>query len=183
MLAQLGQSEGAVGARTAGIIVGATHLRELRADDVMLPRHEVVYLSGTESTTDIVDRIRRSRHSRFPFTPTESIDQCSGLVLAKELLLQLEASDDEVLDWSGLVRSFWRYQYVNCVGPVIPIPSAVIHVVRCLFKPALWSYIAVFPKGMYVPSRIRHRLGPVYPRTGCIKYDFCWAPAVDPKLR
>jgi magnesium and cobalt exporter, CNNM family len=104
LLAQLGQSEGAVGARTAGIIVGATHLRELRADDVMLPRHEVVYLSGTESTTDIVDRIRRSRHSRFPFTPTESIDQCSGLVLAKELLLQLEASDDEVLDWSGLVR-------------------------------------------------------------------------------
>jgi CBS domain containing-hemolysin-like protein len=104
LLAQLGRSEGAVGPRTAGIIVGATQLRELRADDVMLPRHEVVFLSGQESTQANFDRIRASRHSRFPFTATESIDQVSGLVLAKDLLLQLEASDDGVIDWAGLVR-------------------------------------------------------------------------------
>jgi CBS domain containing-hemolysin-like protein len=104
LLAQLGRSEGAVGPRTAGIIVGATHLRELRADDVMLPRHEVVYLSGEQSTRDAVNRIRESRHSRFPFTPSASIDQCSGLVLAKELLLQLDASGDDTIDWAGIVR-------------------------------------------------------------------------------
>jgi magnesium and cobalt exporter, CNNM family len=104
LLAQLGRSEGAVGPRTAGIIVGATHLRELRADDVMLPRHEVVYLSGEASTRDTLNRIRESRHSRFPFTPSGSIDQCSGLVLAKELLLQLDASRDDTIDWTGLVR-------------------------------------------------------------------------------
>lgn len=104
LLAQLGRSEGAVGARTAGIIVGATQLRELCAVDVMLPRREVVYLSALESRQAAVDRLRQSRHSRFPFTPTDSVDQFTGVVLAKELLLQLDASEADEIDWSELVH-------------------------------------------------------------------------------
>jgi CBS domain containing-hemolysin-like protein len=104
LLAQLGRSEGAVGARTAGIIVGATQLRELRADDVMLPRQEVVFLSGLQSRQSVVERVRESRHSRFPFTTTDSVEQVSGIVLAKELLLQLDASESEKIDWSTLIR-------------------------------------------------------------------------------
>jgi len=104
LLAQLGQSQGAVGSRMAGIIVGATQLRELSAYDVMLPRHDVVYLSGQESTRAIVDLVRESGHSRFPFTPTDSIDQFSGVVLAKDLLLQLDAAESDVIDWTSLVR-------------------------------------------------------------------------------
>jgi CBS domain containing-hemolysin-like protein len=68
LLAQLGRSEGAVGERTAGMIVGATQLRELKADDVMLPRRQVVFLSAQDSTATVVERVRSSRHSRFPFT-------------------------------------------------------------------------------------------------------------------
>ncbi|HEY5666101.1 MAG TPA: hemolysin family protein [Gammaproteobacteria bacterium] len=104
LLAQLGRSEGAVGARTAGIIVGATQLRELCAVDVMLPRREVVYLSGLESRRTVVDRVRESRHSRFPYTPTDAVDQFSGVVLAKELLLQLDAGDSDEIDWNELVH-------------------------------------------------------------------------------
>jgi CBS domain containing-hemolysin-like protein len=104
LLAQLGRSEGAVGPRTAGIIVGATQLRDLRADDVMLPRQQVVYLSGTESTETVLERVRDSRHSRFPFTPTDSIEQFTGVVFAKDLLLQINASKTGEIDWPGLVR-------------------------------------------------------------------------------
>ena len=104
LLAQIGRSEGAVGARTAGIIVGATQLKELRADDVMLPRQQVVFLSGQSTTDEILACIRETRHSRFPFTPTDSVDQFTGVVLAKELLLQLEASPDSNINWSALVR-------------------------------------------------------------------------------
>jgi CBS domain containing-hemolysin-like protein len=104
LLAQLGRSEGAVGPRTAGIIVGATQLRDLRAADVMLPRQHVVHLSATESTETIVRRIRESGHSRFPFTPTDSIEQFTGVVLAKDLLLQLDESEDGAIDWTRLVR-------------------------------------------------------------------------------
>jgi magnesium and cobalt exporter, CNNM family len=104
LLATLGRAEGAVGSRTAGIIVGATQLQELSADDIMLPRQQVVYLSGRWPTSEVIARIRESQHSRFPFTPTESIDQFTGIVLAKELLLQLEASGGADIDWNLLVR-------------------------------------------------------------------------------
>lgn len=103
LLATLGRDVGAVGPRTAGIIVGATRLKELRAEDVMLPRQQVVFLSATDSKQAVIERLRQSRHGRFPFTPTESLDQASGIVLAKELLLALEASDGESIDWSSLV--------------------------------------------------------------------------------
>lgn len=103
LLAQLGQLEGAVGPKTAGMIVGATQLRELRADDVMLPRQQLVYLSSQDPTEETLQRIRESRHSRFPFTPTTSIDQFTGVVLAKDLLLQIEASGSTTIDWSALV--------------------------------------------------------------------------------
>jgi CBS domain containing-hemolysin-like protein len=104
LLAQLGHSEGAVGTRMAGIIVGATQLRELRAVDVMLPRQQVIFLSAGQSTADVIEQIRSSRHSRFPFTPGASIDQFSGVVLAKDLLLQLRASESLTIDWPSLVR-------------------------------------------------------------------------------
>jgi CBS domain containing-hemolysin-like protein len=102
LLAQLGRSEGAVGPRTAGMIVGATQLRELRVDDVMISRQQVVFLSGLDSVAASVERIRESRHSRFPFTPTGSIDQFTGMVLAKEFLLQLDESGE--IDFTELVR-------------------------------------------------------------------------------
>jgi CBS domain containing-hemolysin-like protein len=104
LLAQLGSSEGAVGPRTAGIIVGATQLRDLRADDVMLPRKQVAFLSSQDSKEETLARMRQSRHSRFPFTPTDSVEGCTGIVLAKELLLQLEESGKDTIDWSDLVH-------------------------------------------------------------------------------
>ena len=103
LLAQLGRSEGAVGARMAGIIVGATRLRELRAHDIMVPRQQVDWLSGMDPTDVIVERLRESRHSRFPFSPTDSLDQFSGMVLAKDLLLALESSETREIDWNELV--------------------------------------------------------------------------------
>jgi len=104
LLAQIGRDEGAVGVRTAGIIEGALRLRELRAQDVMLPRQEVVYLSAMDSTETSIEKLRESRHSRFPFTATDSIDQFSGVVLSKDLLLQLDESDDGNICWEKIVR-------------------------------------------------------------------------------
>ena len=103
LLAQLGRTQGAVGARTAGMIVGATQLRDLKADDIMLPRRQVVFLSGLDTTEAVVERIRSTRHSRFPFTPTESLDNFSGVVLAKDILLQLQTGA-ELIDWDLLLR-------------------------------------------------------------------------------
>ena len=69
LLAFLGQSEGAVGERTAGMIVGATQLQHLQAHDVMLPREEVHFLSGTMTRDEAITLAHQTGHSRFPYSP------------------------------------------------------------------------------------------------------------------
>lgn len=104
LLALLGSSEGVVGPKTAGMIVGATHLRHLRVHDVMLPRDEMCCLSGTMGRDAAIRTIRETGHSRFPFTPTGAVNDVNGMVLAKELLYWLLTNDGAEVDWDA-VRS------------------------------------------------------------------------------
>jgi len=103
LLAALGRTEGVVGAQTAGIIDGASALHKLSASDVMLPRKQVVYLSADSSRQQVLNTLKQSPYSRFPFSTTDQLDQVSGVVMAKELLLQLQENRDEAIDWSSLV--------------------------------------------------------------------------------
>jgi CBS domain containing-hemolysin-like protein len=104
LMATLGRSEGAVGPRTAEMIVGATHLRHLQARDVILPRDEIHFLSARMSRAEVESFIRETGHSRFPFSTTRHIDDLSGVVLAKVLLNWLLEHDDEDIDWSSLCK-------------------------------------------------------------------------------
>jgi len=105
LLTALGRSEGIVGARTAGIIVGATRLNDLRAADVMLPRPRVVFLSALASRQEIIALVEDSGYSRFPFTPTSRLDDATGIVLARQLLFHvLKTGPDEPIDWESLNR-------------------------------------------------------------------------------
>jgi CBS domain containing-hemolysin-like protein len=102
LLAFLGHSEGVVGARTAGMIVGATQLRHLQAHDVMLPREAVQFLSARMERGEAIKLVRESGHSRFPFSPTGELDDVSGVVMAKELLDWLLEHGETQLDWDAL---------------------------------------------------------------------------------
>jgi putative hemolysin len=104
LLASLGRREGIVGARTADIIVGATRLKQLRVADVMLPRSLVRFIPGTYGRKEVLELIRSSGHSRFPFSPTEDIDEVSGVILAKDLLFALLEAPEGSIDWGRLVR-------------------------------------------------------------------------------
>jgi CBS domain containing-hemolysin-like protein len=104
LLAALGRTEGVVGVRTANMIVGATHLRQLTASDVMLPRQQVVLLSEHMSREQAVATARNSGHSRFPFSPEDDLDQVTGIVIVKELLYWLHDNPDASIDWSSLVH-------------------------------------------------------------------------------
>ena len=103
LLAALGRNEGVVGAQTAGIIVGASDLRRLTASDVMLPRKQVVYLSAKNSRQQVLKILKESRHSRFPYSTTDQLDQVSGVVMAKELLFHMQENPDGPIDWPHLV--------------------------------------------------------------------------------
>ena len=104
LLAALGRTEGVLGVRTAGMILGATRLHQLRAMDVMVPRQQVVFLSARHSREQILQTVTGSGHSRFPFSPTDELDDIAGVVLAKELLYRLQRSPSEKIDWSSLAR-------------------------------------------------------------------------------
>lgn len=58
LLAWLGHLRGAVGPLTAGMVVGATQLRHLHADDVMLPREDVCFLSAAMSRDEALAYVR-----------------------------------------------------------------------------------------------------------------------------
>jgi CBS domain containing-hemolysin-like protein len=104
LLAALGRTEGVVGVRTANMIVGATHLRQLTAADVMLPRQEVILLSEKMTPEQIVATARNSGHSRFPFSPEDDLDEVTGVVIVKELLYWLHDNRGASIDWPALVR-------------------------------------------------------------------------------
>jgi CBS domain containing-hemolysin-like protein len=104
LLASLGRTEGAVGERTAGMIVGATQLRHLQASDVMLPREKVRFLSAEMDRESATRFIRETNHSRFPFSATGELDDVSGVVFAKELLNWLLEHDDAQVDWDAVRR-------------------------------------------------------------------------------
>lgn len=104
LLAALGRNEGAVGVRTADMIVGATHLRQLTASDVMLPRQRVVTLSAGMSSEEALTTVRDSGYSRFPFVPDNDIDKVRGVVIARELLFWLQDNQEAPLDWASVVR-------------------------------------------------------------------------------
>ena len=86
LLAAIGSREGAVGPRLAAFIEGIASLKELTIHDVMVPRVSITYLSGNKSLEENLEYVRRSGHSRFPFTPTGDLDDVDGIILAKDLL-------------------------------------------------------------------------------------------------
>ena len=101
VLTTAGLSQGAFGAITAGLIENATRLRDTKARDVMVPRNRVAYLSGTDSTEANLDRIHKSGHSRFPYSPTGELDGVTGVILTKELLFSLREHTEP--EWQDLL--------------------------------------------------------------------------------
>jgi CBS domain containing-hemolysin-like protein len=104
LLAWLGHLRGAVGPLTAGMIVGATQLRHLHADDIMLPREDVRFLSADMTRDEALAYVRQSGHSRFPFSPTGNFEDVSGVIFVKDLLYWLLRNDEPEINWDALLQ-------------------------------------------------------------------------------
>jgi CBS domain containing-hemolysin-like protein len=109
LLVASGRSEGVLGTRVADMIEGAARLRELSAYDVMVPRALVVFLSGEQTLEQNLAVIRKTGHSRFPYTPDGKLDNAKGVLLVKELMFRLR--DTETVNLAEIAR------------PMIVIPS------------------------------------------------------------
>jgi CBS domain containing-hemolysin-like protein len=118
VLTTFGMSQGAFGQITAELIQNATRLRETKARDVMVARDRVAYLSGNVSTEENLLRLKRSGHSRLPFTPDGELDHVTGVILAKELLFALRERTEP--QWEELLVPLL----------VVPETATLNHVLR-----------------------------------------------------
>lgn len=105
LLANLGVKEGVVGSRTAQIIEGAARLGQLQARDVMVPKGQVTYLTADHTLDDAVEILRKSGHSRVPFSRGGELAQVVGIILVKELFFYVEERAERQIDWNSLLQT------------------------------------------------------------------------------
>ena len=78
------------------------HFSEHDADDVAIPRGEIVAVPETASWDDVVSAFAEHGHSRMPVY-RDSLDEIVGMVLVKDVFKHL-ASGKAPKDWTSLLR-------------------------------------------------------------------------------
>ena len=71
---------------------------ELRVDDVMVPRADIVAVEESTSLCDLVRAFREAQHSRLPLY-RETLDDPVGLIHIKDMLSLVEIGPDGLLRW------------------------------------------------------------------------------------
>ena len=82
------------------------HFSELDADDVAIPRGEIIAMPASAPWEDIVRAFAEHGHSRMPVYG-ESLDDVVGMVLIKDVFRYL-AEGRPQRDWKTLLRRFWQ---------------------------------------------------------------------------
>ena len=85
------------------IIEGALQVSSLQVRDIMIPRSQVVNVPAKLSPNEIIHLVTKASHSRFPVTG-ETVDDVTGILLAKDLLPLILNSQIEELDIKNIVR-------------------------------------------------------------------------------
>ena len=85
-------------AEALSIIQGAIATSEMRVHEAMVPRARMQVIDVDDPFPEIVARINRSGHSRFPVIEGER-DNVLGIVLAKDLLRVTDEQNFRLRDW------------------------------------------------------------------------------------
>lgn len=84
------------------ILHGVFSLADTEAQEIMVPRVDMVGIEKTTPWSELLDRVRSSEHARFPVFD-DTLDNVLGILYAKDLLPTIVA-DVEPADWTTLVR-------------------------------------------------------------------------------
>lgn len=77
---------GALTTSVTGLLQRSLEFRELKADDAMRRRSDVVWISGESSCEDLASLAQGSGHTRFPVVGPDGLDDVLGIVSVKALL-------------------------------------------------------------------------------------------------
>lgn len=85
------------------LLLGVFSFGETTADEVMVPRVDMVGIDHDTNWSEMVDRVRSAQHSRMPvFEGT--IDEIVGILYAKDLLASVIADQEPPGGWQSLIR-------------------------------------------------------------------------------
>jgi putative hemolysin len=92
MLIDIGAEEGAVGEEEADLLDRVFHFHDRRANEIMVPRNEVVWLEKDETVAEFYATFRDAPHSRFPVYH-ETVDNVAGIISIKDVLRALAGGE------------------------------------------------------------------------------------------
>jgi len=87
----------------------ALEFSAIQADQIMVPRTELVAIDATDSLEEVLNLVERHQHTRYPVYE-EDLDHILGIIDAKDLLALVRRGEG---GWRSLVR------------PVVAIPESV----------------------------------------------------------
>ena len=97
-------SEGSVSAEARAMLLNVRNLRDVRIQDVAVPRADIIALPDSSELDDIVSVFRDSTFTRIPVF-SETLDSPAGFVHLKDIALRYGFDCQETtLDLTGLLR-------------------------------------------------------------------------------
>ncbi len=92
-----------VDAEALSIIEGALQVSDMQVREIMIPRSQMVCVKADQQAKEFLPQIIESAHSRFPVIG-DSMDDISGVLLAKDLLPLILHPDSNRLNIKDLLR-------------------------------------------------------------------------------
>ncbi len=86
------------------LLMGVFDFGETTAEEVMVPRVDMVGIERTAPWSEVLDRVRSEQHSRVPVYDV-SIDEVMGILYAKDLLGAVIADEEPAAGWQSLLRA------------------------------------------------------------------------------
>ncbi len=97
-------SEADVSRDERDLLLGIFDFGETTAEEVMVPRVDIVGIERETPWSEVVDRVRSAQHSRVPVFE-ETIDEIVGILYAKDLLHAVLADEEPADGWQSLMRA------------------------------------------------------------------------------
>lgn len=85
------------------LLLGVFDFGETTAEEVMVPRVDIIAIERDTPWSEVLDRVRSAQHSRVPVFE-ETIDEIVGILYAKDLLGAVIADEEPADGWMTLVR-------------------------------------------------------------------------------
>ncbi|MFN9201701.1 MAG: hemolysin family protein [Gemmatimonas sp.] len=85
------------------LLLGVFEFGETTAEEVMVPRVDMVGVERETPWSEMLDRVRSAQHSRMPVYE-ETIDEIVGILYVKDLLPAVLADEEPEAGWPSLMR-------------------------------------------------------------------------------